>query len=820
MKVHFLLRSFLVSLGLVLAADAGESGGEDKPLNVLMILADDLGWSDTTLMGESELYETPNLDRLAKRGMTFRQAYAASPLCSPTRASILTGQTPARHGITAPTAHIKPKKKPAFRASVAPSTPPGSKASVIKSVGPLNPELPTLGKLIREAGYTTGHFGKWHLGHPPHSPLEHGFDVDIPHWPGPGPGGSFIAPWKYPHYDEGKPGEHIEDRMAAEAANWIKKQAESGKPFYAQYWQFSVHAPFDAKPELIRKYAGRVEAEGGMNQGQRSPTYAAMVESLDDAVGTLLDALDEAGVADETLIIFYSDNGGNEYNVIFERDSEGEGFLARPTDNAPLRGGKATIYEGGIRVPAVVVWPGVVQKASRSEARIQSTDLYPTILNALGIKLPQGHIIDGIDIADALTGNSINRPGGMVTYFPHNPGVPDWLPPSVAVHDGDWKLIRIFHEGDEGAHRYMLFNLKEDIGETTNVAAKHPMIVKRMDEMIERHLKAADAVVPVPNPKFDPAVYKPELIGVQKPGGAKLAAHRMSAKDRKEGEALLEKELGKMVPDSSARILFKGEPEVVSKGHEFAEGMAFDAGGNFYFTDVPSGKLFKIDAKTGEKSLFDGDTGKTNGIAMGPDGMLYGCSGGANVIHCWDLKTGEKTVIAEGPKSNDIAITKNGTIYFSDPASMAIYMVSPAPERKLTTAVQLEWKPNGIGLHPNEDALMVAEFFSDTVHRFPIAEDGSLGKSKPAYKLAVTEDGKGFLDGMVVLPSGKLLIGTSRGIQLVTPLGEKTPRHIITPSFGERPRCNYVRLSPDGKWLYAAFKDDLVRMPLREGQVK
>jgi len=207
-------------------------------------------------------------------------------------------------------------------------------------------------------------------------------------------------------------------------------------------------------------------------------------------------------------------------------------------------------------------------------------------------------------------------------------------------------------------------------------------------------------------------------------------------------------------------------------------------------------------------------------IAMGADGMLYGCSGGARVIHQWDLKTGRKTVIAKGPKSNDIAITRNGTIYFSDPASMAIYMVSPAPERKLATAVQLEWRPNGIGLSPKEDSLMIAEFFSDTVHRFPMTKDGSLGESKPAYKLAVTEEGKGFLDGMVVLPSGTLLIGTSRGIQLVTPVGEETPRHIIIPPFGDRPRCNYVRLSPDGKWLYAAFKDDLVKLPLRDGVVK
>ena len=523
---------------------ASVARADDKPLNVLMILADDLGWSDTTLNGGNALYETPNLERLAKRGMIFHQAYAASPLCSPTRASILTGQTPARHGITAPTAHIK-QKKISFKPTLKPAAPPARKAIEVNSVGPLNPELPTLGKLIKQHGHATGHFGKWHLGHPPHSPLEHGFDVDIPHWAGPGPAGSFLAPWKHTHYDNGKPGEHIEDRMAAEASKWIKEQAKAGKPFYAQYWQFSVHAPFDAKPELIAKYAKKVDpAKGEVNKGQRSPTYAAMVQSLDDAVGTLLDALDEAGVSENTLIIFTSDNGGNEYNLIFERDGKGKGFLARPTDNIPLRGGKATMYEGGIRVPTVIAWPGVVKPASQSEARIQSTDLYPTLLNALGIKMPDNHPIDGIDIAPALSGKELKRSGGMITYFPHSPGVPQWLPPSVAVHEGDWKLIRLFHEGEDGAHRHLLYNLKEDIGEITNLAAKHAVKVKQLDALIQKHLDATKAVVPKANPRFNPELYKPEEIGVQKSVRGKLASRTMSPEDMEEAKKLVTEEFG------------------------------------------------------------------------------------------------------------------------------------------------------------------------------------------------------------------------------------------------------------------------------------
>ena len=268
--------------------------------------------------------------------------------------------------------------------------------------------------------------------------------------------------------------------------------------------------------------------------------------------------------------------------------------------------------------------------------------------------------------------------------------------------------------------------------------------------------------------------------------------------------------------------LFVGDPVVVSEGHEFAEGMAFDAGGNFYFTDVPAGKLFRIDATTGEKTLFDGDSGKTNGIAIGPDGMLYGCAGGAKRIHQWDIKTGKKVVVAEGPHSNDIAIADDGTIYFSDPKTSSVWRVSPAPERKLTKAVALEWKPNGIALNSARDALFVAEFFADTVHRFPLADDGSLGDPRPAYQLATGEDGRGLLDGMVVLPSGNLLIGTAAGIQLVPPLSAKsaTFKPVVIPPFGDLPRCNYVRLSPDGKTLYAAFQHDIVKLAVRKGAIE
>jgi arylsulfatase A-like enzyme len=331
----------------------------------------------------------------------------------------------------------------------------------------------------------------------------------MPHWPGPGPAGSFVAPWKFPAFKELSPGEHIEDRMAAEASKWLQA-LDKKQPFYMNYWMFSVHAPFNAKKELVEYYRGKIDT----TQAQRSSTYAAMVHSMDDAIGRLLDEIDWLGIADRTAIIFIADNGGNMYNYLPETTKDGKKYTSAPTNNSPFRGGKATMFEGGIRVPCVVVWPGVTKPGTRSDALVQTTDFYPTILNQLGISLPENHTIDGCDITPALSGKKFERKP-MFTYFPHSPKVPDWLPASVAVTDGDWKLIRMFHQGENGAHGYLLFNLKEDPGEKKNLAAGNPKRVKQMDRLIEDYLTGAKTLVPVPNPDFNPANYRPDLIGIQ-----------------------------------------------------------------------------------------------------------------------------------------------------------------------------------------------------------------------------------------------------------------------------------------------------------------
>jgi len=265
------------SLPTMLALDLALAASARQP-NIVFILADNLGWADTTLNGHTKLYWTPNLERLAQRGMTFTRAYSASPLCSPTRAAILTGLSPARTGITAPKGHLP---KVVLRPTVNKTAGPDKPSLQLAPVNRLGTNYPTLAKSLRAAGYATAHFGKWHLGAEPYSPLQHGFDVDLPHWPGPGPAGNFVAPWKFKDFDHdpGVPDQHIEDRMAKEAVAFIEKH-QAG-PFFVNYWMFSVHAPFDAKRSLIEKYRGRVNSA----DAQRSPTYAAMVESMDDAVG-------------------------------------------------------------------------------------------------------------------------------------------------------------------------------------------------------------------------------------------------------------------------------------------------------------------------------------------------------------------------------------------------------------------------------------------------------------------------------------------------------------------------------------------------------
>ncbi|MGQ9730251.1 MAG: sulfatase [Candidatus Zipacnadales bacterium] len=488
---HFLKTSFASLVGFGLASETFSQSIKYRRPNIIFILADDLGWHDTSLYGSTFL-DTPNVERLAQRGMMFTHAYAASPLCSPTRASIMTGLWPARIGITAPTCHVIEEK---LEASVQTRAPSDKKSLVCESATRLKHEYRTLAEALREAGYRTGHFGKWHLGREPYDPLHQGFEVDIPHWPGPGPAGSYMAPWKFPEALNftGAPGEHLEDHMASEAVQFIR--AHKDEPFFLNYWCFSVHAPHDAKPALVEKYAARAN----LNDPQRHPVYGAMVETLDDAVGRILDTLDELGLTNNTIIFFFSDNGGIHW-------PSKQCYPDLPvTSNAPLRGGKATIYEGGTREPLIVVWPGMVKEGSYSDVVVQSIDFYPTILEMVGLRPPAGQEFDGISIVSALKGDQLDREA-IFCYFPHSTNVPDAGAPAVYVRKGDWKLIRFFFDGPRQEHRYELYNLRDDVGETTNLAVKFPERVHELDALIEDFLTETGAVRPQPNPSYRPRV--------------------------------------------------------------------------------------------------------------------------------------------------------------------------------------------------------------------------------------------------------------------------------------------------------------------------
>lgn len=472
-----------LGMGAWLGRPAAAQKQAQRPLNVVFILADDLGWRDTSLYG-SRFCETPNLERLAKRGITFSQAYAANPLCSPTRASIMTGLYPARVGITQASGHVPEE---VLQAALQPNGRPDQKVLQVRSATRLKQEYFTLAEAFQQAGYATGHFGKWHLGREPYDPLHQGFMVDVPHYWGPSPARSYLAPWNFTPF-QGQPGEHIEDRMAAEAVKFMRENRE--RPFFLNYWAFSVHGPWTAKPELIEKYGKKADPK----DPQHNAVYGAMVQSLDEAIGTLTRALEELGLAERTVIVFTSDNGGVHF-----REEHG----APVTSNAPLRAGKATMYEGGTREPAVVVWPGTVKAGSKSDAVISSVDYYPTLLEITGLKPQAGQRFDGISIVPALKGGPLEREA-IFCHFPHyTPATGNR--PATYVRKGDWKLIRYFGDNDDRSDRLELYNLKEDLAEANNLSTKQPERTRALNALIDRFLKDTGAVVPVLNPNYRPA---------------------------------------------------------------------------------------------------------------------------------------------------------------------------------------------------------------------------------------------------------------------------------------------------------------------------
>lgn len=488
---------------LSLSAALAANSAEPRP-NIVFILSDDLGAHDIGCFG-STYYETPNIDRLAARGIKLTQAYAASPLCSPTRSSILAGLYPARTGITSPSCHvpeIQLEKKLANRN-------PKFRVLNADSVTRLKPEYFTLAETLQQAGYTTAHFGKWHLGHnlpnnkdDHYEPKDQGFEFDFPHTPAaPGPGGGYLAPWKFIKDPSiaGQRGEHIEDRMSEVAARYI--QTHKDRPFYLNYWAYSVHSPWNARQDYIDYFKPKADPKNP----QHNPLYAAMVRSLDDGVGRLLKAIDDAGIADHTIIVFFSDNGGYSYPPT-TTDPEGfEDQLA--TSNLPQRSGKASLYDGGTREPCIIIWPGKVKPATVNDTLFQSTDFYPTLLAMCDLKPRADVKLDGLDQSGALLGQPSPR-DRLFCHFPHGSTnqakeIPGMLP-GTYVRKGDWKLIRFFADNADGSDRLELYNIKDDQGESKNLAAEKPALVQELNALITGFLQDTDAVIPKLNPTYQP----------------------------------------------------------------------------------------------------------------------------------------------------------------------------------------------------------------------------------------------------------------------------------------------------------------------------
>ncbi len=476
----FALIAALLSGGTV-SLPAAES---TRPPNIIFFLADDLGRQDLGTYG-STFYETPHLDRLAREGAKFTDAYAACPVCSPTRASILTGQWPQRTGIT--------------DSIGAPLTPDAWKRNTKLLPAPYADRLaldsPTLAKSLKAAGYATFFAGKWHLGPEGWWPENQGFDHNFGGIDKGGPYGGkrYFSPYGNPRLTDGPEGEHLPDRLAAEAATFIA--ANKDRPFFAYFPFYAVHTPLMARPDLQKKYEekrarlgliekwGR-EGERDVRLSQDHAIDAGMVEAMDLAVGKVLAQLDALGLLENTIVIFTSDNGGL---------STSEGW---PTSNLPLRAGKGWIYEGGIREPLLVRWPGVASPGSVIDAPVSSPDFFPTLLEAARAQPAPGQTLDGVSLVPVLRGTA-TPDRALYWHYPHygNQGGA----PAAAVRRGPWKLIHWFEDD-----RVELFNVVTDLAEAHDFAAREPARVATLRADLAAWQRSVGAKYPISNTAYDP----------------------------------------------------------------------------------------------------------------------------------------------------------------------------------------------------------------------------------------------------------------------------------------------------------------------------
>ena len=510
--MNLILALITAVLVFPVVACAEEAAKSARP-NVVLFLVDDMGWMDCGAYG-SKYYETPHIDRFAARAMRFTNAYS-QPLCSPTRASILTGQYSARHKITAPSGHLPPQE-PGHKFQ--PESAPANVAMLLpESKNYLEPTQITLAETLHSAGYRTAHIGKWHLGTTePHWPEQQGFDVAFHCHPDPGPPGGYFSPYRVlaPGVEkpkagpgvrfttgtitDGPAGEYIVDRQASEAVKFI--QDNKGRPFYLNLWCYGVHGPWGHKEEYTRAFAEKKDPTGQ----QGNPLMASMLRSVDECFGRIVDELQRQGIADNTIVIFDSDNGGNTHSNTIEDgkksanpDWQKWAGLQPPTNNSPLRDGKGTLYEGGTRVPLMWSWTNHIASGSTSDAVVGPIDIYPTLLELLGVEKPAEQKFDGVSYASVLNGKG---PLKREAYFNYHPHAGTNRAGGVWVRSGEFKLIRWF--GNPAT--YELFNLRDDLSESMNLAERQPERVKALDTLIDQFLRDTGATYPRPNPAYKP----------------------------------------------------------------------------------------------------------------------------------------------------------------------------------------------------------------------------------------------------------------------------------------------------------------------------
>lgn len=470
----------LSAAGCVFTNDSSHTHLTRNPPNIVFIYIDDMGWKDVGFMG-SEYYETPNIDSLARQSMVFTNAYANAPNCAPSRACLLSGWYGPRHGVyTVGTSRRGSSKL--------------RKLIPVENKTILDSKIVTIAEAIKPAGYVSASIGKWHLGDDPQfGPTGQGFDVNVGGYSAGHPVKGYFVPYNNPELPDGPPGEYLTDRLTEEALKFIETYKD--RPFFLYLPHYAVHTPLQAKPELIDKYKNKA----GSN-GQNNPKYAAMIESTDQGVGRIINKLDELGLMENTVIFFFSDNGG----------------VKGITSNQPLRGGKGMLYEGGIREPMFVHWSGKTKPGTTCDAPVIGIDFYPTILEITGAQKPKGHILDGQSIVPLL--NKENSAFDIQysrfkkrTLFWHFPaylqgkaeGARDphfRTRPAAAVQKDNFKLIEYFEDG-----KLELYDLKKDISEQNNLVDIMPDKTAELHKLMLGWRKKINAPVPTElNPEYDP----------------------------------------------------------------------------------------------------------------------------------------------------------------------------------------------------------------------------------------------------------------------------------------------------------------------------